>query len=273
MRSCFRPGCARPAGGAVGMDRDNLVVIIARPTNAAPGMVVLCDMHLQRVAVPNGWRLDDQRRAVPIDAPAAPAATAAAPAESPPAPTAAPATASSLPAALTTAQPTGLLGRAFRSAQAKSAPAEARGLAWLERAHQEVDSSPQHATRGVNERGHDDGDGDADGEDRADGDVGDREHEPHHEGDQQRAEGQDRVDPDRADEVTFDALELEAAARAALRELEPAPEYAALAADDAAPGERPAKKRRPARGARAIIHVRERTDELSLFPDLFSLPA
>ena len=247
---CDRPGCARAARVAVVLDRNALSVIFLEPADAAVGAVLLCDLHQRRVAVPDGWVVRDERGAV--EAPT-------------PVPTPEPVTVA--PVVDDESRP--LLRRAFRAAAPGSALSrEPRGLSWLERLHLEVDGGPQHPAERMDDDRDDDGDADGDREDRHDGDVARREQDPDDDRGHERGRGDDGVHADGADEVTFLALEDEAAAGAADSHLQPMPEDLALPADRAPREQGATDELPPARRRRRIGHGDQRMDNLTLFSDL-----
>ena len=64
MRSCTRSGCRETAHISLTFQYNTSVVWINHVQNEREMHVYeLCDKHWQRFAPPNGWTLDDRRRA------------------------------------------------------------------------------------------------------------------------------------------------------------------------------------------------------------------
>jgi hypothetical protein len=198
------------------IDRDQQVVVLHPPEVGGPGAIALCARHVARVTTPSGWRLDDLRVVIVLDEPIdltepvlahAPADTSLAVDDG----------------------ATPMLGRAFRAASPGELrrPGEARGFAWLERRHGQVDGDPRRLRERVEDNGQQTRDREPGHQDRNNGDVRRGDDEADHERDQQRAERHDRVHAHRADELTFCPFEEEAAARAPVGHVGPAPEQAA----------------------------------------------
>ena len=62
-RSCARPACAATATATMGYDYAGRTVwILHLADHAHPMNHDLCGRHADTLAVPRGWRLDDQRR-------------------------------------------------------------------------------------------------------------------------------------------------------------------------------------------------------------------
>jgi hypothetical protein len=264
------------------VDPGTLTVTFLRSSAPAVGAVLLCDIHQRRVAVPEGWVVRDER--VPADeiVPADDivrldeivladetvlADQTVLADETVPDDDRAPVTASA--SLVDDAESRPLLRRAFRAAAPGSALArEPRGLSWLERLHQEVDGSPQHAAHGMDDDGQHDRDADGHDQDGHDRHVGRR--DDHADGDRahERGDGDDRVHPDSADEVTFLALEDEPAPGTMVGHLQPMSEDLALTTDGAAHEEGSSEELPPTRRRRGSGHSPQRMDNLSLFSDL-----
>jgi hypothetical protein len=248
------------------MDRSALTVIFLDPADAAMGAVLLCDLHQRRVAVPEGWSVRDAEvTPAPVDAaPAAPGATESVATDDAPVERA---SITAAPAVADESRP--LLRRAFRAASPGSAlDREPRGLSWLERLRHEVDGGPQHATERMEDERQHDGDADRDREHGDDGDLGRR----HDDADDDRAHdgdhGEDGVQADGTDEMSFLALEDEPATGTMVGHLQPSPEDLALPAHGAPHGEGTTDELPPARRRRGVGHGAQRMDNLTLFSDL-----
>ncbi len=61
---CGRPGCGFSAVGAVVLDRLSCTVYVHDTDLAPHGAILLCTAHLARVAMGDGWTVEDQREAV-----------------------------------------------------------------------------------------------------------------------------------------------------------------------------------------------------------------
>jgi uncharacterized protein DUF3499 len=221
--SCVRPGCGGSAAAAVLIDRDEHVVVLHPPEVGGPGAIALCARHVARVTTPSGWRLDDMRVVIVLDEPidlTAPALPDVVPVSA------------SVPIETSLRVDDGatpLLGRAFRAASPGELrrPGEARGFAWLERRHGQVDRGPGGLRERVEENGQKGRDREPGHQQRHDGDIGRGDDESDHDRDQQRAERDDGVHPYRADELTLGSFEEEPAPRAPLDHVGPVPEQAA----------------------------------------------
>jgi hypothetical protein len=218
------------------IDRDQQVVVLHAPEVGGPGAIALCARHVARVTTPSGWRLDDRRVVVLLDEPVRLPEPVVALAEGDarrdpePLPVAVSAVGVPIEASLHVDDgATPMLGRAFRAASPGELrrPGETRGFAWLERRHGQVDGDPRRLRERIEDHGQQARDREAGHQQRNNGDVRRGDDESDHERDQQHAEGHDRVHADRSDELAFDALEEEAAPRAALGHVDPAPEQAA----------------------------------------------
>jgi hypothetical protein len=230
------------------MDRNALTVIFLEPAEAAMGAALLCDLHQRRVAVPDGWAVRDERGGH-TDASAAETPVTAGPAvddESRP-----------------------LLRRAFRAATPGSAlDREPRGLSWLERLHHEVDGGPEHPAQRMDDDGQHDADTDRDREDGDDGDLGRREHDADDDRAHDRGGGDDGVQADGTDEVTFLALEDESTTGTLVGHLQPVAEDLSLSAHGAAHEQGATDEPPPVRRRRGVGHDVQRMDNLTLFGDL-----
>lgn len=77
-RQCARPGCSQPAVATLTYDYSSQAAWLDRLSPEAHPMTHdQCEVHAERLSVPQGWRLEDRRMIVPINSPAAPAARAA----------------------------------------------------------------------------------------------------------------------------------------------------------------------------------------------------
>lgn len=72
-RLCDRPGCDRPAAARLGFDPVSCSVwldpLLERPGRSQE----ICDLHAERLTVPRGWMLCDQRTWTPEPEPEPPA--------------------------------------------------------------------------------------------------------------------------------------------------------------------------------------------------------
>ncbi|MEO9224081.1 MAG: DUF3499 family protein [Acidimicrobiales bacterium] len=67
-RTCARPGCHEEATTTLSYDYGaSTVVIEALLPDAHPMLHDLCDRHANRLSVPRGWLLRDQRPTAPND--------------------------------------------------------------------------------------------------------------------------------------------------------------------------------------------------------------
>lgn len=233
--------------------------------------VELCDRHADRITVPVGWTRSDRRalflsRPGPeivqpellrplLDTPPVPAVPA------PPAPDPVAARAESVPpTSHEVDETTPLLARAFRilAPGTVTDTSGAGGFALLEGAHHQVHSGPDGLGERVEDQRSEPGDDHAHHEQGHHGHVGGGEHEPDHEGDEQKTEDGDGVHAHGADELPGPALELEGAAGASVHQLYPPAEEASAPADGATePGGSPEQR---SRGRRRGGHGGEGTD-------------
>ncbi|MCU1353558.1 MAG: hypothetical protein JWM05_2767 [Acidimicrobiales bacterium] len=66
-RSCARPACSSPAAVTLSYDYANATVWLERlAPDAHPMTHDMCDRHADRLSVPNGWVLVDQRIGDPV---------------------------------------------------------------------------------------------------------------------------------------------------------------------------------------------------------------
>jgi hypothetical protein len=215
------------------IDRDQQVVVLHPPEVGGPGAIALCARHVARVTTPSGWLLDDRRVVIVLDEPPRVPEPVVVLADAGTRPEPEPlAVAVGVPIETSLQVDDGatpMLGRAFRAASPGELrrPGESRGFAWLERRHGQVDGDPRGLRERIEDHGQQGRDREAGHQHRNNGDVGRGDDESDHERDQQRAERHDRVHADRSDELAFRSLEEEAALRAALGHVGPAPEQAA----------------------------------------------
>ncbi len=64
--SCSRPGCQRAPSATLTYDYAGRVATIDRLAVPHPMQYDLCELHTDRLGVPNGWTLIDQRVLAPV---------------------------------------------------------------------------------------------------------------------------------------------------------------------------------------------------------------
>jgi hypothetical protein len=64
--SCSRPGCQRAPSNTLTYDYANRVATVERLAPPHPMQYDLCELHTERLSVPNGWTLVDQRVVAPV---------------------------------------------------------------------------------------------------------------------------------------------------------------------------------------------------------------
>lgn len=64
--SCSRPGCQRAPSTTLTYDYAGRVATIEPLAAPHPMQYDLCDLHTERLSVPNGWALVDERIVAPV---------------------------------------------------------------------------------------------------------------------------------------------------------------------------------------------------------------
>jgi hypothetical protein len=64
--SCSRPGCQRPPASTLIYDYASSTATIRRLAMPHPMQYDLCELHTERLSVPKGWMLVDERVAAPV---------------------------------------------------------------------------------------------------------------------------------------------------------------------------------------------------------------
>ena len=198
----------------------------------------LCCVHLERASVPKGWTIIDRRGTTAAESGATALArprTHGAPGSSTNPDHARSEVAGSgqmqwgplrgreVPDAVASVR-SPLLRRAFLGDEIPDS------FAGIERAHHEVNGDPQGLAGGVKRRGNDHGDGQRNDRQSQRIDVGPQHPHASEDGDEDQAEGDDRAHDDRAQEVTWLALEAEATARTRVAQGDQSTRESALAA-------------------------------------------
>ncbi|HZP90667.1 MAG TPA: DUF3499 family protein [Actinomycetota bacterium] len=66
MRTCAKMRCTAEAVATVGLSYEGRVVVVGNLVpEPNPNLVDLCSAHLERLTPPIGWRVRDERAAVP----------------------------------------------------------------------------------------------------------------------------------------------------------------------------------------------------------------
>lgn len=64
--SCSRPGCQRAPAATLTYDYAGRTATVDRLAPPHPMQYDLCEQHTERLSVPNGWSLVDQRVVAPV---------------------------------------------------------------------------------------------------------------------------------------------------------------------------------------------------------------
>lgn len=80
-RQCARPGCSQPAVATLTYDYGGQAAWLERLSSEPHPMTHdLCEVHAERLLVPQGWVLEDRRMIAPITSTSSQPAAASAPA-------------------------------------------------------------------------------------------------------------------------------------------------------------------------------------------------
>lgn len=64
--SCSRPGCQRAPSATLVYDYASSTATVAALATPHPMQYDLCALHTERLSVPNGWTLVDERVSAPV---------------------------------------------------------------------------------------------------------------------------------------------------------------------------------------------------------------
>ncbi len=64
--SCSKPGCQRPPTATLTYDYSSSTATVAPLAAPHPMQYDLCDLHTERLSVPQGWTLADTRVTAPV---------------------------------------------------------------------------------------------------------------------------------------------------------------------------------------------------------------
>ncbi len=64
--SCSRPGCQRSPSATLRYDYASSTATISALATPHPMQYDLCDLHTERLSVPKGWTLVDERVTAPV---------------------------------------------------------------------------------------------------------------------------------------------------------------------------------------------------------------